>query len=114
VTNSDWGGTEDRELHADIERCVTVDADSRARKASLEIRCHLASNLKQMRCARGYTREKLAELCQLRSYISDIEQATVNITLANLEALARELGCTERELLTRSATPHLLVERQRE
>ena len=43
-----------------------------------------------MRYARGYTQEKLAELCQLhRSYISDIEQATVNITLANLEALAR-------------------------
>jgi transcriptional regulator with XRE-family HTH domain len=70
------------------------------RKPSLEIRCRLASNVKRFRKARGYTQQQLAELCQLdQNYISIVEQAIVNITLANLEALATGLACTETELL---------------
>jgi len=37
---------------------------------------------------RGYTQHELAQRCGLaNSYVGGVEQATVNITLANLEAL---------------------------
>jgi ribosome-binding protein aMBF1 (putative translation factor) len=76
------------------------------RKASLEIRWRLSSNVRSLREARGYTQEDLARLCQLnKNYVSNVEQATVNITLANLEALAKGLGCTEEELLKRHPGP---------
>lgn len=76
--------------------------EKQKRKASLEIRWRLSINLKRLRESRGYTQQELANLCRLtKNYISDVEQGTVNITLANLEALARGLGCTEEELLRR-------------
>lgn len=75
------------------------------RKASLEIRCRLANNVKELRNKRGYTQEGLAKLCLLsEKYISNIEQASVNVTLASLEALAKGLGCTEADLLRRPAS----------
>jgi transcriptional regulator with XRE-family HTH domain len=50
--------------------------------------------------ARGFTQRQLAAQCgTCKTYISNIEQGTVNITLANLEALATGLNCTESELL---------------
>jgi transcriptional regulator with XRE-family HTH domain len=74
---------------------------SKNRKASAEILRRLSANVKRFRAARGYTQEELAKVCGLRrNYVSNVEQATVNITLANLEALARGLGCTEEELLS--------------
>jgi len=70
------------------------------RKASPELRRRLATNLKHLRAARGYTQQELARLTGLtRNYISNIEQETVNISLANLEALAIGLGCSEADLL---------------
>jgi transcriptional regulator with XRE-family HTH domain len=72
------------------------------RKASANILERLSANVKRVRVARGYSQEELAQVCGLhRNYVSNVEQATVNITLANLEALARGLGCTEEELLRR-------------
>ena len=80
------------------------------RKPSVEIRCSLADNLRRYRYNRGYTQERLGKLCGLRtSYVGDVEQATVNITLANLEALATGLRCGEDELLRRQ----LVVPRSR-
>jgi transcriptional regulator with XRE-family HTH domain len=70
------------------------------RKASPEILWRLATNLRRLRKAREYTQDQLAEICGFTpSYIGDIEQQTVNITLANLEALATGLVCWEIELL---------------
>jgi transcriptional regulator with XRE-family HTH domain len=72
------------------------------RKPSMEIRYRLADNLRRYRSYRGYTQEALAKVCGLhRNYVSNVEQATVNITLANLEALATGLLCGEDELLRR-------------
>jgi transcriptional regulator with XRE-family HTH domain len=72
------------------------------RKPSLEIRRRLAKNLRRYRHNRGYTQERLGKLCGLpKSYVSNVEQATVNISLANLEALAIGLNCGEDELLRR-------------
>ena len=74
------------------------------RKASLEICLRLAKNVKRLRGARGFTQEGLAKVCRLnKNYISNVEQASVNITLANLEKVAKGLGCSEEELLRREA-----------
>ncbi len=73
---------------------------SEKRKPSSEIRRRLAANVKRMRTLRGHTQLQVAKLCGLPpSYIGEIEQEVVNITLANLEALAGGLGCLEMELL---------------
>ena len=71
------------------------------RKASSEILWRLATNLRRLRKERGYTQERLAKLCGFtKNYISNVEQATVNISLANLEALTRGLNCSMDELLS--------------
>ena len=72
------------------------------RNPSVEICCRLADNLRRYRYYRGYTQEGLGKVCGLhKNYVSSVEQATVNITLANLEALATGLRCGEDELLRR-------------
>jgi transcriptional regulator with XRE-family HTH domain len=54
------------------------------RKPSFEIRCRLADNLERYRHCRGYTQEELADYCGFhRTYVSNVELATLNITLAN-------------------------------
>ena len=53
-----------------------------------------------------YTQHELARLCGfVDSYVGDVEQETVNITLANLEALAMGLRCLEEDLLRRGQAP---------
>ena len=60
----------------------------------------LSINLKRLRRERGYTQERLAKLCGFtKNYISNVEQETVNISLANLEALTIGLNCGFDELL---------------
>jgi transcriptional regulator with XRE-family HTH domain len=65
------------------------------RKASPEVLWLLATNLRRLRKARGYTQVELARRSGLPNrYISNIEQELKNVTLANLEALAKGLGCS--------------------
>jgi transcriptional regulator with XRE-family HTH domain len=72
------------------------------RKPSQEIRWRLATNLKRLREARGYTQLELARRSGLtNAYISKIEQELMNVSLANLEALANGLGCSEEDLVRR-------------
>jgi len=72
------------------------------RRPSVEIRYRLAENLRRYRHYRGYTQHELARQCGFSiGYVGDIERGTVNITLANLEALATGLRCGEDELLRR-------------
>jgi transcriptional regulator with XRE-family HTH domain len=78
------------------------------RKPRDELLWRLSDNLKRLREARGYTQEELAQICGLpRTYISKIEQATVNISLASLDALARGLGCAECDLLRTNTVARL-------
>jgi len=75
-------------------------------KASLDIRCRFANNVKTRRNALGYTQEALGKICLFsKNYISNIEQGKVNITLSNLEKLAKGLRCTEGDLLRRQTSP---------
>ena len=72
------------------------------RKASPEIRWRLATNLRRLREARGYTQLELARRTGLpNSYISKVEQELKNVTLANLEALADGLDCSLEDLFRR-------------
>lgn len=78
----------------------------RNRQPSPEMLGRLAVNLRRLRRERGYTQERLGKLSGLpKNYISNIEQSTVNVTLANLEALARGLNCGEADLLTEGNEP---------
>ena len=78
----------------------TAEGTTQRRNASPEIRQRLANNVKRLRKARGYTQIELAAHCHLcQTYISSIERACLNVTLANLEALAKGLGCAEEELM---------------
>jgi DNA-binding XRE family transcriptional regulator len=81
---------------------ATANVGNQNRKASPEIGWRLATNLRRLRKARGYTQERLGKLCGFsKTYISNVEQGTVNICLANLEALANGLDCFEGDLLRR-------------
>ena len=80
--------------------CSTAKIGNRNRKASPDILWRLSTNLKRLRLARGYTQRKLARLCGFsNTYVGNVEQGTVNICLANLEALAKGLDCAEEDLL---------------
>jgi len=66
---------------------------------SPEILSSLSFNVRRLRKARGYTQHGLAKLCQFAdSYVGDIEQETVNITLGNLERLTIGLNCAVYDL----------------
>ena len=59
-----------------------------------------ATNLRNCRQAAGLSQEKLADLCELhRTYISDVERAERNISIANIEKIADALDISAYELL---------------
>jgi transcriptional regulator with XRE-family HTH domain len=87
-------------MSAHDDRCEAPQVSTPNRKASQRIRYRLADNVVRLRHARGFTQRELAEQCGMSpSYIGDVEQGTVNITLANLEALAAGLNCGGADLL---------------
>lgn len=56
------------------------------------IRKTVAHNLREYRKARGYTQESLAEASGLhRTYIGGIEQGRINVSINNIEKIARAL-----------------------
>jgi transcriptional regulator with XRE-family HTH domain len=68
------------------------------RKTSARLR--FAENLRKTRKGQGISQEKLAELAELhRTYIGSVERGERNITIDNMERLARALGVTVQALL---------------
>jgi transcriptional regulator with XRE-family HTH domain len=58
------------------------------------------SRLKELRIAKGFTLEALANECDMElSQVHRIEQGKINPTLSTLEALAKGFGVTIAELL---------------
>jgi transcriptional regulator with XRE-family HTH domain len=68
--------------------------------ASASAKKLVASNLKRLRVATGFSQEALAERAGLhRTYVSSIERAERNVSLENIFRLADALGVDPRELL---------------
>lgn len=56
--------------------------------------------VKQARIAQGLSQEELAYVCGLhRTYIGQIERAEKNVTLKNIERIAKSLNLDIKELL---------------
>ena len=63
-------------------------------------RSHVAANIRRRRKAKGLSQEKLGELAELhRTYVSQLERCKANISLDNLERIARILEVDTAELL---------------
>ena len=59
-----------------------------------------AQNVREQRLKKGLSQEALAELSGLhRTYIGMIERAEKNITITNMDKIAKALGVTICELL---------------
>lgn len=60
----------------------------------------LASNLRNFRISANISQEDFAELCGLhRTYISDIERCTRNVSIDNIERIANALNVSASDLL---------------
>lgn len=64
------------------------------------LRYILADNLRRLRSSANISQEDLAELCGLhRTYISDVERCTRNISIDNIERIADSLHVSASDLL---------------
>lgn len=65
----------------------------------------MAENLRVLRLVAHVSQEELAELCGLhRTYISDIERCNRNVSIDNIEKIARALHITASDLLKEKET----------
>lgn len=66
----------------------------------MDVRTRLATNMKALRKARGWSQEVLADEAGLdRTYVSGIERKVKNPTITVIERVAAALGCTLGALL---------------
>ena len=65
-----------------------------------DIRIRVGRKLQKLRKQRGWTQVQMAEQFGLdRSYLSDVERGKRNISIVNLEVIARGFGLTLSRLL---------------
>jgi len=66
-----------------------------------EINKHVGSNIRKLRCKKGWSQEQLAFEADLhRAYIGQIERGEKNIGLINLEKIAKALKAGVNELVS--------------
>ena len=64
-----------------------------------------AANMRRIRLERKLTQEKVAELADLHpNYVSSVERSERNISICNIERIARALGVTMSELVAEPVT----------
>lgn len=67
-----------------------------------DIRIRFGVRLRQLRMRKGLTQVQLAERLGLdRSYLADIERGKRNVSIVNLEIIAKGLGLTLSRLLSK-------------
>lgn len=60
----------------------------------MNIKQKFGKRIRKLREEKGFSQEKLAELCGLhRTYISTVELGKRNISLVNIEKIANALSC---------------------
>lgn len=60
----------------------------------------LGKVIRRLRSAKGYSQERFADLCGLhRTYMGSVERGERNISLDNIERIAKKLGLSAGELL---------------
>jgi len=65
-----------------------------------DIKLKLGKRIKEIRIKGGYSQEELASLAKLhRTYISDIERGGRNVSVENIEKIAKALKIDPSELL---------------
>ncbi len=65
-----------------------------------DIKSKLGKRIKEIRIKGGYSQEELASLAKLhRTYISDIERGGRNVSVENIEKIAKALNIEPSELL---------------
>lgn len=66
----------------------------------MDVRKRLATNMKRVRKARGWSQERLAHECELdRTYISGIERMVKNPTVTSVQKIVTALETSFAELL---------------
>jgi len=65
----------------------------------MDIRQKLGKRIRELRDKKGLSQEKFADLCGLdRTYIAGIEKGRRNVSLINIEKIARAFGLTLNQL----------------
>ena len=65
-----------------------------------DIKLKLGRKIRETRVKEGYSQEELASRCGLhRTYISDIERGERNVSIENIEKIAKALKTEPNELL---------------
>ena len=68
--------------------------------STMNIQTKLGIRIKQLRKEKGISQEELAFKAGLhRTYLSDIERGTRNVSIRNIEKIAKALGVTPSKLL---------------
>ena len=58
----------------------------------MDIRTKIGKRLKELRNEKGLSQEKFSFICELdRTYIASIEQGKRNVSIANIEKIAKSL-----------------------
>jgi transcriptional regulator with XRE-family HTH domain len=69
-----------------------------------DLRAIIAENIRAHREGSGVSQDEFADQCGLhRTYVGSVERCERNVTLATLELLAKSIGCSVPELLTKGA-----------
>lgn len=69
-------------------------------KPRIDITVRLGERLRELRREKGISQEAFADKCGLdRTYISGIERGKRNVSLRNIEVIAKALGITISELM---------------
>lgn len=67
-----------------------------------DVKLRVGRNIRKIRINRGYTQEQLAELAGLHfTYISSVERGERNISIVNVEKIAKALAVETQRLLAK-------------